>query len=79
VESRFTVSLKVYTSSLIKTLVSKKYIGASVRDHIMRISNVATRLKPLDLAYQRLFFDLSDLQLNPEGIQNLRGELQLHE
>jgi hypothetical protein len=68
VESRFTVSSKVYTSSLIKTLVSKKYIGVIVRDHILRVSNVAARLKPLDLAYQGLFLDLFDLQLNLEGI-----------
>jgi molybdopterin converting factor small subunit len=39
-----------YANSLIKRLVSKKYIGGSVRDHILRMSNVAARLKPLDLA-----------------------------
>jgi hypothetical protein len=43
------------------------------------MSNVVARLNPLDLTYQGLFLDLSDLQLNPKGIQNLRGELQLHE
>jgi hypothetical protein len=50
VESQFTGSLKAYASSLIKRLISEKYIGDSVRDHIFRMSNVAARLKPLDLA-----------------------------
>jgi molybdopterin converting factor small subunit len=50
VESHFTGSSKAYVSSLIKRLVSEKYTGDSVRDHILRMSNVAARLKPLDLA-----------------------------
>jgi hypothetical protein len=49
VESQFTGSSKAYASSLIKTLISKKYTGGGVRDHILRMSNVAARLKPLDL------------------------------
>jgi hypothetical protein len=50
VESQFTGSSKAYASSLIKRLVSKKYTGGGVRDHILRMSNIAARLKPLDLA-----------------------------
>jgi hypothetical protein len=50
VKSQFTGSSKAYASSLIKRLVSEKYIAGSVRDHILRMSNVAARLKPLDLA-----------------------------
>jgi molybdopterin converting factor small subunit len=50
VESQFTGSSKTYVSSLIKRLISKKYIGGGVRDHILRMSNVAARLKPLNLA-----------------------------
>jgi hypothetical protein len=46
VESQFTSSSKAYASSLIKRLVSKKYIGGSMRDHILRMSNIVTRLKP---------------------------------
>jgi hypothetical protein len=49
-ESQFTGSSKAYASSLIKRRISKKYTGGSVRDHIIRMSNVAARLKPLDLA-----------------------------
>jgi molybdopterin converting factor small subunit len=50
VESQFTGSSKAYASSLIKMLVSEKYTSRGVRDHILRMSNVAARLKPLDLA-----------------------------
>jgi hypothetical protein len=50
VESQFIGSLKAYANSLIKRLVSEKYTGGGVRDHILRMSNVTARLKPLDLA-----------------------------
>jgi hypothetical protein len=50
VESQFTGSSKAYASSLIKRLVFEKYTSGGVRDHILRMSNVAARLKPLDLA-----------------------------
>jgi molybdopterin converting factor small subunit len=50
VESQFTGSSKAYVSSLIKRLISEKYTGGDVRDHILRMSNVAAWLKPLDLA-----------------------------
>jgi hypothetical protein len=49
VESQFTASSKAYASSLIKRLVSEKYTGGCVRDHILWMSNIAARLKPLDL------------------------------
>jgi hypothetical protein len=47
VESQFTGFSKAYTSSLIKRLVSEKYIGGGVRDHILKMSNVTAILKPL--------------------------------
>jgi molybdopterin converting factor small subunit len=50
VESQFTGSSKAYVRSLIKKLVYEKYTDGGVRDHIFRMSNVAARLKPLDLA-----------------------------
>jgi hypothetical protein len=50
VESQFTSSSKAYVSTLIKTLIYVKYTGGGVRDHILRMSTVAARLKPLDLA-----------------------------
>jgi hypothetical protein len=50
VENQFTSSSRVYASSLIKRLVSEKYTGGGVRDHILKMSNITARLKPLDLA-----------------------------
>jgi hypothetical protein len=69
VESQFTGSSKAYASSLIKTLNSEKYTGGGVRDHILRMGNVAARLKPL-IWLSRMVFYLSNLQLTPERIQN---------
>jgi hypothetical protein len=54
-ESQFTGSSKAYASSLIKRLISEKYTSGGVRDHILRMSNVAARLKPLDLAIKNDF------------------------
>jgi hypothetical protein len=50
VESQFTGYSKAYASSLIKMHISEKYTGGGMRDHIFRMSNIAARLKPLDLA-----------------------------
>jgi hypothetical protein len=50
VESQFIGSSKAYDSSLIKMLISDKYTGGGVRDHILRMSNIAAKLKPFDLA-----------------------------
>jgi hypothetical protein len=55
VDSQFTGSSKAYVSSHIKMLISEKYTGGSVRDHILIMSNVAARLKPLDLAINDSF------------------------
>jgi hypothetical protein len=50
VETQFTDSSKAYASTLIKRLIFEKYTVGGVRDHILRMSNVAMMLKPLDLA-----------------------------
>jgi hypothetical protein len=55
VESQFTGYSKTYASSLIKRLISEKYTCGGVRDHILRMSNVAARLNPLDLAIKNGF------------------------
>jgi hypothetical protein len=49
-ESQFTDSSKAYANTPIKRLISENYSGGGVRDHILRMTNVAARLKPLDLA-----------------------------
>jgi hypothetical protein len=56
VESQFTGSSKTYVSTLIKRLITEKYSGGGVRDHIMRMSNMVARLKLLDLAIKDGFF-----------------------
>jgi hypothetical protein len=43
--------------ALIKRLISEKYTSGGVRDHILRMSNVAARLKLLDLAIKDSFFN----------------------
>jgi hypothetical protein len=50
VESQFTGSSKAYARTLIKNLIFEKCIGGCVRDHILRMSNIVAKLKPLDLA-----------------------------
>jgi hypothetical protein len=55
VESQFTGSSKAYASTLIKRLTTEKYSGGRVRDHILRKTNMAARLKPLDLAIKDAF------------------------
>lgn len=49
VENQFTGSSKAYASTLIKRLITEKYIGGGVREHILRISNMASKLKLIDM------------------------------
>jgi hypothetical protein len=47
VGSQFTGSLKAYVSTLIKMLTKEKYSQCGLRDVILRMTNVAARLKLL--------------------------------
>ena len=49
VESQFTGSLKAYASTLIKKLFNEKYTSGGIREHILKMSNMASKLKPIDL------------------------------
>jgi hypothetical protein len=50
VESQFTGSSKTYTSIIIKRLVMEKYsFGSGVREHILKMSNMASKLKLMDM------------------------------
>ncbi|XP_066316773.1 uncharacterized protein [Miscanthus floridulus] len=49
VESQFTGSSKAYVNSLIKKLFNEKYSGGGIREHILKMSNTASKLKPMDL------------------------------
>jgi hypothetical protein len=50
VESQFTCSSKMHTSTIIKRLVTEKYsFSCGVREHILKMSNMASKLKPMDM------------------------------
>ena len=49
VESQLTGSSKAYASTLIKRLVNEKYTDGGIREHILRMSNTASKLKPMDI------------------------------
>jgi hypothetical protein len=55
VGSQFTSSSKVYASTLIKRLVTEKYTGGGIREHILRMSNMASKLKPMNMELQTKF------------------------
>ena len=54
-ESQFTSSSKAYASTLIKKLVNEKYSGGGIREHILKMSNMASKLKPMDLGLKDEF------------------------
>ncbi|KAK1618488.1 hypothetical protein QYE76_024005 [Lolium multiflorum] len=55
VESQFTGSSKAYASTLIKNLVTTKYTGGGVRDHILRMSHMSSKLKSMDMELPEQF------------------------
>ena len=54
-ESQFTGYSKAYASTLIKKLFNEKYIGGGIREHILKMSNTASKLKPMDLGLKDEF------------------------
>ena len=57
IKSRFTGSSKTYATQLIKQLVAERYSGnGGIIEHILRMSNLASKLKPMDLALKEEFF-----------------------
>jgi hypothetical protein len=55
VESQFTGSSKAYASTLIKKLVSEKYTGGGIREHIRKMNNTTSKLKPMDMGLKDEF------------------------
>jgi hypothetical protein len=57
IKSQFTGSSKTYATQLIKQLVIERYSGggSGIREHILRMSNLASKLKPMDLALKDEF------------------------
>jgi ionotropic glutamate receptor len=63
IKGQFTSSSKVYATQLLKQLVTEKYTGGAhgIREHIVRMSNMASKLKPVD----------ADLELKPTLLVHL--------
>ncbi|XP_066349560.1 uncharacterized protein [Miscanthus floridulus] len=57
IKSQFTGSSKTYATQLIKHLVTERYSsgGSGIREHILRMSNLVSKLKPMDLALKDEF------------------------
>jgi hypothetical protein len=56
VESQFTGSSNTYASTIIKRLVTKNYsFDSGVREHILKMSNMTSKLKPVDKALKDEF------------------------
>ena len=51
IKNQFTGSSKTYATQIIEQLVTKKYYGSAgtIRDHIMGMSALNYKLKPMDL------------------------------
>jgi hypothetical protein len=56
IKSQFTGSSKTYVTQLIKQLITEKYTGGGIREHILRMNNQASKLKPINLALKDEFF-----------------------
>ncbi|XP_044427439.1 uncharacterized protein [Triticum aestivum] len=48
IKSQFTSSSKIYATQMLKQLVTEQYTGGGIREHILRMSNMAAKLKPMD-------------------------------
>jgi hypothetical protein len=56
VESQFTGSSKTYASTIINKLVTKKYsFDSGVREHILKMSNMTSKLKTMDMGLKDEF------------------------
>jgi hypothetical protein len=56
IKSQFIGSSKTYATQLIKQLITKKYTGGGIREHILKMNNQTSKLKPMDLALKEEFF-----------------------
>jgi hypothetical protein len=56
VESQFAGSSKTYASTITKRLVTEKYsFGSGVREHILKMSNMTSNLKTMDMGLKYEF------------------------
>ena len=57
IKSQFTGSSKIYATQIIEQLITQKYYGGpgTIRDHIMGMSALNSKLKPMDLDLKEEF------------------------
>jgi ABC-type microcin C transport system permease subunit YejB len=55
VESQFTGSSKTYASIIIKRLTKKYSFSSGVREHILKMSNMTSKLKTMDMRFKDEF------------------------
>jgi hypothetical protein len=73
VESQFTSSSKTYASTVIKRLMTKKYsFDSGVREHILKMSNMTSKLKTMDMGLKdgfRVHLGMSSLPKKFEAFE----------
>ncbi|XP_039827097.1 uncharacterized protein LOC120688791 [Panicum virgatum] len=55
VKSQFTGSSKAYAAILAEQLITKKYTGGGIREHILEMSHMANKLKTMDMPLSEKF------------------------
>ncbi|XP_039845519.1 uncharacterized protein LOC120705051 [Panicum virgatum] len=55
VKSQFTGSSKAYAAILTEQLITKKYTGGGIREHILEMSHMANKLKTMDMPLPEKF------------------------
>nr|XP_015645928.1 uncharacterized protein LOC107281585 [Oryza sativa Japonica Group] len=71
IKSQFTGSSKFHATQLIKQLVTERYHGGGVKDHILRMSNMASKLKQKDLGISDDFLVHLVMSSLPKNFDNL--------
>ena len=49
IKRQFTGSFKAYAATLAEQLITKKYNGGGIREHILEMSHMANKLKTMDM------------------------------
>ena len=49
IKGQFTCSSKTYAATLAEQLITKKYSGGGIREHILEMSHMANKLKTMDM------------------------------
>ncbi|RLM66430.1 hypothetical protein C2845_PM16G19810 [Panicum miliaceum] len=52
IRSQYIGFSKTYATQLIKQLVTKKYLGGGIREHIHRLVHINNKLKPMDMEFK---------------------------